>query len=67
MSKLKTHSGTKKRFSMTATKKIVRSHAFCRHNLRKQSQDRKRSARGTTVMNPSDAKIIKKFFIPYGL
>jgi large subunit ribosomal protein L35 len=67
MSKLKSHSGTKKRFRMSGTGKILRPYAFKRHNLRKRSQDMKRSARGTTVMNNRDAKIIRKFFIPYGL
>ncbi len=67
MSKLKSHSGTKKRLSMTQSGKIKRSFAFKRHNLRKRSQDMKRSSRGRTIMNESDAKIIKKFFIPYGL
>ncbi|MBM3632069.1 MAG: 50S ribosomal protein L35 [Alphaproteobacteria bacterium] len=67
MSKLKSHSGTKKRFSMTASGKIKRSFAFKRHNLRKRSQDMKRASRGCTLMNERDAKIIKKFLIPYGL
>lgn len=67
MSKLKTHSGTKKRFTLTATGKIKRSFAFKRHNLRKRSQDMKRAARGCTVMHASDAKLIKKSYIPYGL
>lgn len=52
---------------MSGTGKILRPYAFKRHNLRKRSQDMKRSARGTTVMNERDAKIIRKFFIPYGL
>lgn len=67
MCKLKSHSGTKKRFRMTAGGKITRAGAFRRHNLRKRSQDRKRSARGMVVMNDSDAKLIAKVFIPYGL
>lgn len=67
MSKMKTHSGAKKRFRLTGTGKVKRAHAFKKHNLRKRTQDMKRSARGFTVMNPSDAKIIHKFFIPYGL
>lgn len=67
MSKLKTHSGTKKRFKMTSTGKILRSHAFMRHNLRKRSSDAKRASGGTEVMRSCDAKIIHKFLIPYGL
>jgi large subunit ribosomal protein L35 len=67
MTKLKTHSGTKKRFSGTATGKVKRSFAFKRHNLRKRSQDKKRASRGTTVMHKADAKIIMKFFTPNGI
>jgi large subunit ribosomal protein L35 len=67
MSKLKSHSGTKKRFGMTGTGKIKRAHAFKRHNLSKRPQNMKRSARSMVPMHESDAKIIKKFFIPYGL
>ena len=67
MSKMKTNSGAKKRFRLTGTGKIKRSCAFKKHNLRKRSQDMKRAARGTTVMAEPDAKLIRKFFIPYGL
>ncbi|OJU73366.1 MAG: 50S ribosomal protein L35 [Alphaproteobacteria bacterium 40-19] len=67
MPKLKTHSGAKKRFRCTASGKILRGHAYKRHNLRKRSQDMKRSARGLCVMDECDAKIIRKSFIPYGL
>lgn len=67
MSKLKTHSGLKKRFRMTASGKIKRTYAFKRHNLRKHHQDMKRSATGMTLMADADVKRIKKAFIPYGL
>lgn len=65
--KLKTHSGTKKRFTLTGTGKVKRTFAFKRHNLRKRSQDMKRAARGGIIMHASDAKKIIKSFIPYGL
>jgi large subunit ribosomal protein L35 len=67
MCKLKTHSGTKKRFRMSSTGKILRAYAFKKHNLRKRSKDMKRASRGTVVMHASDAKIIRRAFIPYGL
>ena len=38
--------------------------AFLSHNLRKRSQKMKRQARGTMILNQSDAKIVKQF-IPY--
>lgn len=67
MPKLKTKSGVKKRFRLTATGKIIMPQAKKRHNLRKRSQDMKRAARGTSIMKACDAKIITKHFIPYGL
>lgn len=66
MAKLKTHSGSKKRFSLTASRKVKRSYANKRHNLRKRSQDMKRAARNGVMMNDSDAKLIIKR-LPYRL
>ena len=67
MSKLKSHSGTKKRLRVSGAGKVLRRYAFKRHNLSKRTQNMKRSARGSVVMRECDAKIIRKFFIPYGL
>ena len=64
MPKLKTKSGAKKRFSLTASGKVKGSPAFLSHNLRKRSQKMKRQARGTMILNDSDAKIVKQF-LPY--
>ena len=64
MPKLKTKSGAKKRFSLTAKGRVKGSPAFLCHNLRKRSQKMKRQARGTMVLNECDAKIVKQF-IPY--
>ena len=64
MPKLKTKSGAKKRFSLTSTGKVKGSSAFLSHNLRKRSQKMKRQARGTMILNASDAKIVKQF-MPY--
>jgi len=64
MPKLKTKSGAKKRFSLTASGKVKGSPAFLSHNLRKRSQKMKRQARGTMILNDCDAKIVKQF-IPY--
>ena len=66
MTKLKTHSGSKKRFSLTASGKVKRSCAYKRHNLRKRPQDMKRAARNGVMMNDSDAKLIIKR-LPYSL
>ena len=64
MSKLKTKSGAKKRFKLTANGKVRGSAAFLSHNLRKRSQKMKRKARGTMILQDCDAKIVKQF-MPY--
>ncbi|WP_040458426.1 50S ribosomal protein L35 [Holospora obtusa] len=67
MTKLKTHSGAKKRFRLTASGKVRRGYAMKRHNMRKRPTDMKRDARGMCIMDHCDAKVIKKNFLPYGL
>jgi large subunit ribosomal protein L35 len=64
MPKLKTKSGAKKRFRLTGTGKVRMNFAFKRHNLRKRSQKMKRKARGSHIMAASDAKIVKRYFLP---
>jgi large subunit ribosomal protein L35 len=66
MPKLKTKSGVKKRFKMTGTGKVVATQAGKRHNMRKRQKSQIRRQRGTTILNHSDAGIVKKF-TPYGL
>ena len=65
MPKLKTKSGAKKRFSLTGTGKVRRNQAGKRHGMIKRTNKQIRELRGTTIMSPSDAKIVRKF-IPYG-
>ena len=64
MPKLKTKSGAKKRFSLTATGKVRAGQAGKRHGMRKRSNKFIRDARGTTTLCDADARIIKKF-IPH--
>ena len=66
MPKMKTKSGAKKRFSLTATGKVKAGQSGKRHGMRKRSQKMIRSARGTTILNESDATIIRKNFLPNG-
>lgn len=63
MPKMKTKSGAKKRFRLTATGKVRMNVAFKRHGLRKRPQKMKRQARGTSIMSPSDAKVVKRHFL----
>lgn len=64
MPKLKTHSGAKKRFSLTKNGKVKRAHANKRHILNKKSTKRKRSLRKGDYADESNAPNIKKL-IPY--
>ncbi len=64
MPKLKTKSGAKKRFRLTASGKIRMNRAYKRHNLRKRSKKMKRHARRGTNMSKVDSAIVARF-IPY--
>jgi len=61
MPKLKTKSGAKKRFKLTATGKVKTAQAGKRHGMIKRSAKFIRNARGTTTLSDADAKIVKQF------
>ena len=65
MPKMKTKSGAKKRFKVTASGKVKAGQAGKRHGMIKRSNDQIRKLRGTTVLQDCDAKRIKKKFLPY--
>ncbi|SDR18750.1 50S ribosomal protein L35 [Pseudovibrio sp. Tun.PSC04-5.I4] len=65
MPKLKTKSGAKKRFSLTATGKVKCGQAGKRHGMIKRTTKFIRNARGTTTLCAADARIVKKY-LPYG-
>ena len=64
MPKLKTKSSTKGRFKITGSGKVRGNFAFKWHNLRKRSTKMKRKARGTMVLDVTNARQIKSF-APY--
>ena len=64
MPKMKSKSGAKKRFRLTATGKVRMYPSGKRHGMIKRTQKMKRKARGSTVMAEVDARIVKRF-IPY--
>ncbi len=66
MPKLKTKSGVKKRFKITATGKVMAAQAGKRHNMIKRTPKFIRNARGDFALEPGDAAVVKKF-APYGL
>lgn len=65
MPKMKTKSGAKKRFRLTATGKVRFTPAGKRHGMIKRSNKFIRDARGTEILNEADARIVKSF-LPYG-
>ena len=62
--KLKTKSGAKKRFKLTATGKVKAGVAGKRHRLISHNSKYIRQNRGTDVMAAPDAKKIKSY-MPY--
>ena len=64
MSKMKTKSGAKKRFKVTASGKVKSAQAGKRHGMIKRTNKFIRNARGTTTLSAPDAKIVKGF-MPY--
>lgn len=59
MPKMKTNSGAKKRFSLTGSGKIKRSHAFKSHILTKKSTKRKRNLTYSGLVDKADLKNVK--------
>jgi large subunit ribosomal protein L35 len=59
MPKMKTHSGAKKRFKLTAKGKVVGRHANKTHILEKMSPKRKRQLRKPAVLSDHDTKRVK--------
>src|SRR6266540_885000 len=66
MSKMKTKSGAKKRFKVTASGKVKCQASRKRHGMIQRPTKFIRNARGTMVLSDEDAKIVKKNFLPYG-
>ena len=64
MPKLKTHSGSKKRFSLTKTGKVKRAHAYKSHILTKKVSKRKRGLRQGAYADETNVDAIKQM-IPY--
>ena len=64
MPKIKTHSGAKKRFSVTKSGKIKRSHANMSHNFQTKSRKKKRQLRKGAYVDKTNAPNIRQL-IPY--
>ena len=64
MPKIKTHSGAKKRFKVTANGKIKRGHVGRRHILTKKPTKRTRNLRKAAYLTATEGRTMKKL-IPY--
>jgi large subunit ribosomal protein L35 len=59
MPKMKSKAAAKKRFSVTGTGKLKRSHAYHSHILTKKSNKRKRNLGYSTIVDKADAKAVR--------
>lgn len=66
MPKMKTNSGAKKRFKLTASGKVKVAQAGKQHGMIKRSNKFIRQARGTMVMAEPDARVVRRHFLPNG-
>lgn len=62
MPKMKSHSGTKKRFRTTGTGKLMRAKAYKSHILTKKTTKRKRGFRQETEVSAADRKTVVSRF-----
>ncbi|MCS5720254.1 50S ribosomal protein L35 [Herbiconiux sp. P17] len=60
MPKMKTHSGSKKRFKVTGSGKIMKQQAGMRHNLEVKAPGRKARLNKDQVLSKADTKVAKK-------
>ena len=64
MPKMKTKSGAKKRFKVTATGRVKAAQAGKRHGMIKRSSKFIRNARDTSTLSKADESIVKTY-MPY--
>jgi large subunit ribosomal protein L35 len=60
MPKIKTHSGTKKRFRLTGSGKVLREQANRRHNFESKPSTRTRRLAADVVVAPADVRKIRR-------
>ena len=66
MPKIKTKSGAKKRFKITAGGKVKSAMAGKRHGMIKRTKKQIRQHRGTRVLFKTDGDNVIKYFLPNG-
>jgi large subunit ribosomal protein L35 len=60
---MKSVSSAKKRFTLTATGKIKRKHAFKSHILTKKTTKQKRNLTHSTIVDDANMKSVKKMLL----
>ncbi|MBK8263920.1 MAG: 50S ribosomal protein L35 [Nannocystis sp.] len=65
MTKMKSHSGAKKRFRFTASGKAKRKFSHKNHILTKKRSDRIRKLKGMTLVSEEDQKRVERM-LPHG-
>lgn len=60
---MKSVSSAKKRFTLTATGKIKRKHAFKRHILTKKTTKQKRNLTYSTTVDQADVKAVRLMLV----
>ncbi|MBR4660342.1 MAG: 50S ribosomal protein L35 [Bacteroidales bacterium] len=63
MPKLKTNSGTKKRFTLTGSGKVKRKHAYKSHILTKKTKKQKRNLTHVAMLTSADESRIKALLV----
>ena len=63
MPKMKTNSGSKKRFVLTGSGKIKRRHAYHSHILTKKTKKQKRNLGHVAIVEPTDVKTVRALLV----
>ena len=63
MPKMKTNSGSKKRFTLTGSGKIKRRHAYHSHILTKKTKKQKRNLDHVAIVDSVDVKRIREMLV----
>ena len=63
MPKMKTNSGSKKRFALTGTGKIKRKHAYKSHILTKKTKKQKRNLTHFGLIDSADTKRVRALLV----
>ncbi len=63
MPKVKTNSGSKKRFTLTGTGKIKRKHAYHSHILTKKTKKQKRNLCYATIVDKTNLKQVRSLLV----